>query len=138
MNGNAVAFFGRSREDLFASERGSFGPPIQPDGRPTKEIAWDLLRRAAAGEVVTEEVLFYNARRELVPCDVRMVRLPSPDRVLIRLAVTDISLRKQTEEALRESEERLRTIFETAHVAIATVTVDGCFITGNPAFQELL
>jgi hypothetical protein len=40
VNENAVAFFGRTRAHLLASERDSFGPPLQPNGRPTRELAW--------------------------------------------------------------------------------------------------
>ncbi|MDY6804726.1 MAG: PAS domain S-box protein [Cyanobacteriota bacterium] len=50
----------------------------------------------------------------------------------------DITERKETEEALRESEARFRAIFEQAAMAIAVATVEGCFIQVNPKWCEFV
>ena len=46
--------------------------------------------------------------------------------------------RKQAEAALRESEERYRTTFETIVQGIVYQDTEGCIVSANPAAQEIL
>jgi two-component system cell cycle sensor histidine kinase/response regulator CckA len=52
--------------------------------------------------------------------------------------IVDISDLKRAEEAIRESEARLRAIFEHAPVGITMVDPSGRFLQTNPAFQAIL
>jgi PAS domain S-box-containing protein len=45
--------------------------------------------------------------------------------------------RRATEEALSQSEERLRAVFNSPAIGVAVLTPDGQFIETNPAFSEL-
>ncbi len=57
---------------------------------------------------------------------------------LIRTAVTDIHARKQTEDALRESENRYRRLVETMHEGLAVADQDYRFTYVNERFCEML
>ena len=50
----------------------------------------------------------------------------------------DITERKQAEESLQQAEKKYRTIFENAVEAIHQTTVDGKYITANPATARIL
>ena len=50
----------------------------------------------------------------------------------------DISARKRAEEALRESEARLRAVFEKAAIGIGLVDMEGRFVKNNPAMRAML
>ncbi len=50
----------------------------------------------------------------------------------------DISVRKRADRALKESEERFRSIFESAAVGMNTISPEGLFLQVNPAFCRLL
>jgi two-component system, cell cycle sensor histidine kinase and response regulator CckA len=52
--------------------------------------------------------------------------------------VTDITDRKQTEDALRASESRYRLITENAHDLICLIDQDGCFAYLSPSFRRVL
>ncbi|MGC9307218.1 MAG: PAS domain S-box protein, partial [Thermoplasmatota archaeon] len=56
----------------------------------------------------------------------------------VQLIARDITQRKKTEQALRESEEKFRSIFTHAPIGIALVDVEGRAVISNPAFQDML
>ncbi len=49
----------------------------------------------------------------------------------------NITLRKQAEDALRESEEKLRGLYELSPIGIALTDIDGHYIEFNDAFQKI-
>src|SRR5213593_4444245 len=46
--------------------------------------------------------------------------------------------RKRTEEALRKSEERWRSVFENSAIGVALTDLNGHFLATNPTYQKML
>jgi PAS domain S-box-containing protein len=70
-----------------------------------------------------------------------MVRVPVsiPSGEIVSYTIqSDITERKRAEEAVRASEERWHSIFETSAVGIALTSAKGIFTTTNRAFQQLV
>jgi len=105
-NGNAVRLFGMPRERLLGMGMVELSAPIQPGGVPAAARVREVEQRALAGEAPVLEWLVRTATGRLVPCEVRLVRLPGT-RTRLRSSITDISERKRAEEALRASEAAL-------------------------------
>ncbi|HTL21089.1 MAG TPA: PAS domain S-box protein [Steroidobacteraceae bacterium] len=96
-NDNAQKFFGLERTRLLAVGPIELSPPQQPDGFPSEQRARAYIQQALDGAVPVFEWAHYNGAGGEVICEVRLVRLPSGDRRLVRGSIADISERKRTE-----------------------------------------
>jgi diguanylate cyclase (GGDEF)-like protein/PAS domain S-box-containing protein len=96
-NENAVRFFKMTREELLAVGPERISPPEQPDGTSSFGVVRGNLDRALAGDAPCFEWMHRDAQGHDIPCEVRLVRLPSSGRRLIRGSITDITERKRSE-----------------------------------------
>jgi PAS domain S-box-containing protein len=120
-NGKACTMFGLSPAQLTARNPADLSPERQPDGRLSLDAAGEYIGRAAAGEEPVFEWLHQAADGRQIPCEVHLVRLPDATRVLVRGSLIDISARQRAERALRDSEQRFRSLVED----IETIAVQG-------------
>ena len=109
VNHNAEKLFGYNREILSSREMSTFYAANQPDGRPISASMEEHITRALQGEVVVFERTLLNAGGIAVPCEERLVILPSSEHRLLRASYLDITERKQVEAEIRSLNEALET-----------------------------
>jgi PAS domain S-box-containing protein len=100
-NPRACELYGLPREVLLTKNPVELSPPLQPDGRPSAESAAQKIEAALAGRTSTFRWDHVRPDGTIVPCEIRLVRLPSEDHPLIRGSITDITDRLRAEEALK-------------------------------------
>ena len=99
----------------------------------------DFLAHSKARAMGSGRALFgLRANGDEFPVEVSLSPLRTDDGWALAMAtVHDISERKAAEDALQESEARMRAIFETAVDAILTIDAEGKIDRFNPAAQRL-
>ncbi|MGQ4645870.1 PAS domain S-box protein [Lyngbya aestuarii] len=106
-----------------------------------REAEAELINKLLVGEISTYSLEKAYVRKEAqlqwVNVSVSLVRDSSGTPQYFIAVVEDIQERKQAEAALRESEERLRVIFEQAAVGIARVAPSGRFLQVNQRYCDL-
>ena len=94
-NDNAGRLFNLPNKRLLSIGPQAISPRMQPDGSPSFGIRRGFVDRALAGEHPVFEWTHKNFQGAEFPCEVRFSLLPSEDRQLIRVSITDISERKR-------------------------------------------
>ncbi|MEJ0038394.1 MAG: PAS domain S-box protein [Gammaproteobacteria bacterium] len=97
VNENAGRLFGLDREELLRVGPAELSPPLQPDGGVSREQIRAKIERALDAGPISFEWLHRDAFGKEFMCDVRLLRLPSGGRRLVRGSLTDISERKRQE-----------------------------------------
>ncbi|MBN2119383.1 MAG: PAS domain S-box protein [Anaerolineales bacterium] len=132
-NKSAYEFLGYSREEL---ERLSI---IDIAEYVTSLDAWhdriDLIHET--GSLIFETV-YRRKNYTTFPVEISARMLYYGGRTLLLFVARDITLRKQSEGELRESEERFRKVFQSSPVAISiTALEDGRLLDANYAYWDL-
>ena len=122
-NENATKLYGLSREELVKVGPAQMSPPTQPDGRDSTEKAMEKIGEAMQGGTPVFEWVHRNAQGQDIPCEVRLVRLPS-DRPQVRASVTDITERKRNQEILAQRANQLETVATLSSTASTVLDPD--------------
>ncbi len=93
-NANAQQLFRCSRHELLGRKPSDFSPPRQASGSASEEEGWQYVQAAIAGEAPVFEWLHRDFAGRVLPCEVRLVRMPG-EPLLIRASITDISERQR-------------------------------------------
>jgi len=105
VNQNAIRLFGRSKDVLLNLGPAAVSPPVQPDGRPSDEAGDHYIHQALIDTITVFEWTHSHSAGQHIPCEIRLVRMPSAQRILVRGSITDITERKQIEQEVRLAKE---------------------------------
>ena len=132
-NKKAEELFGYERADLFKLGPTDVSAPIQLNGETADKSACQYIQEAEKGGAPVFEWLHRNSSGDHIPCEIRLVRLPSTGHTLIRGSVTDISKRKQAQAQMS----KLSRALERTGDAVIITDRYGVIEYVNPAFEEM-
>jgi two-component system cell cycle sensor histidine kinase/response regulator CckA len=140
VNPAAARMLGYEAEDLIGLPSHSLWHHSQPDGSPfpTEECPIRAAYRDGKVHRISTEV-FWRKNGTSFPVEYTSTPICEQGQLVgAVMTFTDITGRKRAEEALRESEEKFRTFFESSRDAIMTLTPPSWqFTHGNPAAIQM-
>jgi PAS domain S-box-containing protein/putative nucleotidyltransferase with HDIG domain len=127
---------GYSIDELLALSPDEVQGTVHPDDR---EQVWGRLSDRLAGKSTTPHYEFRIIREDgrVVWVEMFANRVEYHGRPAVQAAIVDITERKRAEQALRESEERYRTLFEDSRDPVYITTKEGDFVDVNESFLDL-
>ena len=136
-NEHACTLYGVPMERLAELTPADVSPEFQPNGRRSSELARELMDEALAGGTPVFEWMHQQPGGLLIPTEVRLLRLPAEGQNLVRASIIDNTARKRTEQALRESEEKFRALFEGSSQGVI-LQDEHQFLEVNPAAVRIM
>ena len=114
--------------------------PLDIKPEHTKQTFLELVKPLREGslDILTFETVHQRKDGTIYPVEVRLNYFDSEMPTLFIAIIQDITDRKMSEEALKNSEIRFRNTFEQAAVGIAHVSPNGSFIMVNNRFCEIV
>ena len=132
-NRHALTLFGLDAAAILASSPIAMSPALQPGGARSDEMAGRHIAAALEGETPVFEWVHRSTDGREIPCEVRLVRLPSASHRLVRGSITDISERKRAQAELL----RLNAAIASSLNGIAISELDGRLTYVNQALLAM-
>src|SRR6185369_2312973 len=136
-NEHACALYGVSMAKLTELTPADVSPEFQAGGRRSSELAREKMEEALAGGTPVFEWIHQRPDGRLIPTEVRLLRLPAECDNLIRASIIDNTEHKRAEQALRESEEKFRALFEGTSQGVI-LQDENKFLEVNPAAVRIM
>jgi PAS domain S-box-containing protein len=133
-NNKTLEIFQYSRHQFIGLSPQQFSPSMQPDGRTFAEHGKGHIDKALLGHPQQFEWMHSRQDGTLFHADVRLGSIELSGETCLQCVVRDITERKKTESALRESEFRFRSFFNTSPEGILLVDFQGLLLDVNKAF----
>jgi PAS domain S-box-containing protein len=136
-NPAAVRMFGRSREEILQHHPSEFSPLLQPDGRNSTEVAAERIGKALAGSPQHFEWVHCRSDGSPFASEVSLISFKWNRALLLQAIVRDVSERRGTEQALRDSAAKHKALIETTGTGYVILDADGGVLDANQEYIRL-
>ena len=137
-NERTLQLFQCTREQFVGSSPSLFSPATQPNGRQSDELAFEFIKGAIAGTPQSFEWQHIRLNGETFDVEVTLSAMEVGGEILLQAASRDVGSRNRAQIALKQSEQRFRSLFDEAPVGHAlNRLVDGSFVQVNHAFVNI-
>jgi len=130
-NATALRYFGYSNEEFLTKNISDLHPP---EMQPQFDNAFSLL---STKTTFTFEIEILTKTGSRCLTEVTVNRFKLKHKTLVQGIVRDITMRRWSEIALKQSEEKYRRLFEDAALGIFRSTLSGKLINVNAAFAKM-
>jgi PAS domain S-box-containing protein len=128
----------RMKDQLINKHYIDFSSKIQADGEISEVTAQKHIKRALKRGIERFQWVCKRSDGTHFPADVILSPLTLEGKRIIAAVIRDISEQKQTEEALRMSEEKFRDLVENINDVIFSLDKDGTVTYTSPAIKKIL
>ena len=136
-NLKTTVVFGCAKNQIIGMTPYYFSPPVQPDGKDSKESAMVKIGQVLNGESQRFEWQHVRLDGSIFDAEVSLNRIELEGQLFILAIVRDITKRKKSETALAESEKNFRSIFDKTKHGILIFGKDLKILAANRAVTEM-
>lgn len=136
-NENGAKLIGISKVEIVGMSHADISPERQPDGRLSAEVASERLAATLNDQIQRFECRCLRVDGVSFDAEITMSRIEYQGIPCAQVVARDITERKQTEEALRNSELKLLTILDNVEAYIYLKDTEGRYLYVNRHVREL-
>ncbi|MCY3019220.1 MAG: PAS domain S-box protein, partial [Planctomycetota bacterium] len=139
-NGATLEMFGiPTREEFIGLHPAELSPPTQPDGADSRSAAGARIAEAFKQGHKKFQWMHRRRKGEDFPAEVWLTAFHLEGRQALQATVRDVTERKRAEEAVRQGEERYRSLVDNLNVGVYRNTTGkhGRLIEVNPALVQM-
>jgi diguanylate cyclase (GGDEF)-like protein/PAS domain S-box-containing protein len=136
-NKRVLELFRGTREQIIGHMTTEFWPERQRDGRNTLQHSIENIKAALRGDKISQEITHKRIDGTLVDTDVTLNVFEIKGKKYLQAIIRDITEKKAIEEALRQSEERYRTVLEDIEDGYYEVDIAGNFTFFNDSICQI-